>query len=88
MRSTRDNDIYQWSAVRQADGSYIDRFGYINWYNKSGQRHKEDGPAFWVPRYPRLSWCLNDKEYDSFDEWLKASPIQDEQKMLLRLQYE
>jgi hypothetical protein len=86
--NSRDEDIRDYDAVRQTDGSYIDKFGYITWYNKSGQRHKEDGPAFMMIRNPHLlSWWLDDKEYDSFDEWLIKLNKPDEIKMMLRLQY-
>ena len=56
------------------------------YYDTKGFPHRTDGPALtylngWI------FWYLHGNLYD-FNEWLKLTPISDEQKMLLRLQYE
>jgi len=93
MRSMRDHEIQRWGAIEQGDGSYINYFGTILWYNESGELHREDGPAMIHPMihpYDTAScsknWWLNSKEYP-FDDWLIKLNKTDEDKMLLRLQY-
>jgi hypothetical protein len=83
--STRDKDIRDYGAVEQPDGSYIDRNGDIYWYNFIGKLHKDDGPA--VIDSERVHWFINDNHY-TFDDWCSELNIPDEQKLLLRLQYE
>jgi hypothetical protein len=62
-----------------------------------GVRHRIDGPAYsrisdkipdWLlSRYPPdPEWWLDGKRYE-FDEWLKITPIDEEQKLLIKLQY-
>jgi hypothetical protein len=80
----RDYDM-MFGAVKQSDGSYIDRAGAIKWYNNAGRYHKEDGPAV-IYASGNIRWLLNDKVY-SFAEWLIELNKPDEDKMLLRLQY-
>ena len=42
----RNYDINYLAAVEQADGSYLNEYGDITWYdNEEGRRHREDGPA-------------------------------------------
>jgi hypothetical protein len=84
MSSLSDNIEYA-NAIRQPDGSYINKHDNIAWYNEEGQLHKEDGHAvIWANG--NSYWFLNGIQY-TFNEWLKLTPITDEQKLLLRLQY-
>tara|TARA_B110000902_G_scaffold214945_1_gene247195 strand:- start:191 stop:460 length:270 start_codon:yes stop_codon:yes gene_type:complete len=88
MLNHRDNDITETNAVEQPDGSYIDEFGDILRYNKVGQRHGEFGPAIIYDEGDySAEWYFHGRSC-SFDEWLKLSTISDEQKMMLRLQYD
>jgi hypothetical protein len=85
MPSRRDQDISDYNAVEQSDGSWLHNDGDIFWYNEAGQDHREDGPAS-IYTSGSVFWYLNGYVY-SFDKWLKLTPISDEAKMLLRLQY-
>jgi hypothetical protein len=78
-------NVNRYDPVEQPDGSYIFPDGAQRWYNDSGLRHKEDGPA--VINSNGIHWYINGTKY-SFNDWLKQAPITDEAKMLLRLQYE
>jgi hypothetical protein len=82
---SRDFDIEQFDAKEQSDGSYLDHSGTIIWYNKAGDWHREDGPAVSYTSGD-VGWFLNDISH-TFADWLTLTPISDEQKMLLRLQY-
>jgi len=85
-QNQRDFDIENYGMTQLTNGSYVDREGDIHWYNEEGQAHKEDGPAvIWANgnRY----WFLNGDHID-FRRWIKLTPVSDEQKLLLRLQYE
>tara|TARA_B110000238_G_scaffold100411_1_gene109423 strand:- start:650 stop:916 length:267 start_codon:yes stop_codon:yes gene_type:complete len=82
----RDDDIRDFGAEEQSDGSYVDRDGCITWYNKHGEWHKEDGPGVIYDGGGEIDWFLNGVNY-TFDEWIKLTPISDEQKMLFRLRY-
>jgi hypothetical protein len=84
LECNRDYDM-MFGAVKQSDGSYIDRAGCITWYNKHGEWHREDGPAV-IYASGNIRWLLNDKVY-SFAEWLIELNMPDEQKMMLRLCY-
>lgn len=67
--------------VREDDGRKC-------WYIH-GNRHRIDGPAIMQPKLDgriRFSWYLDGKVYP-FDEFLKLTPISEEQKTLLKLQY-
>ena len=86
--STRDEDIRLFGAVEQSDGSYVDMEGNITWYNDAGEWHREDGPAGTYPSEDVEEWWLNDVFYNTFSEWLIELNKSDEDKMLLRLQYE
>jgi hypothetical protein len=83
---SRDKDITLFAAKLQPDGSYINRYGHISWYNEEGQLHNEDGPAVIIYR-GKSYWYLHGISY-SFDEWCIKVNKTDEQKLLLRLQYE
>jgi hypothetical protein len=85
MGSKRDYAINNCEAVERSDGSYIDTYGDIAWYNKAGQYHRVDGPAV-IFADGDVRWLLNDKNY-SFADWLIKLNKTDETKMMLRLQY-
>tara|TARA_R110002124_G_scaffold19674_1_gene78504 strand:+ start:969 stop:1247 length:279 start_codon:yes stop_codon:yes gene_type:complete len=91
--SSRDHDIKYWDAILQPDGSYIFPNGQIRWYNEVGQNHREDGPSvIYVPPQSCTldmthEWTLYDRYY-SFNNWCIELNKTDEEKMLLRLQYE
>ena len=89
--SSKENDINDLLAVQQSDGSYIDKNNEITWYNEQEQMHREDGPAIIYPvtgwNSEEVEWWLNDEEY-TLDEWIKLTPISDEEKMMLKLQYD
>jgi len=84
--SHKDKDIKHFDAVEQPDGSYIDEFGDILWYNKVGKRHREDGPAIIYDDGDSAEWYFHGTPYP-FNEWLSRTSSSDETKMLLRLQY-
>ena len=86
VMGSRINHINDYDAEEQSDGSYIDRDGDVCWYNGVGQLHREDGPGVIYDGSGNVEWCLNNRIY-TFDEWIKLTPISDEQKMLLRLRY-
>ena len=83
-KSYKDFDINLYGAVEQPDGSYLHNDGDVYWYNKVGQRHREDGPSI-IKSDGEIYWYFNGDSY-KFDEWLKLNKT-DEEKMLLRLQY-
>jgi hypothetical protein len=86
MISNRDWSIEFSGAKQQPDGSNIFPDGTIRWYNDKGQYHKEDGPAS-IYLDGRVYWYLNNKHY-TFNRWCTEVNIPDEQKLLLKLQYE
>jgi hypothetical protein len=83
--NNRQMDTTLFDAVKQSDGSYIDRDCDINWYNNAGRYHKEDGPAV-IYASGNVRWYLNGRRY-SFADWLIKLKTSDETKMMLRLQY-
>jgi hypothetical protein len=87
--SNRDVAIVMSNAVEQADGSYINKYGRIAWYNDEGALHREDGPAIihtGCGSRCRSHWWLYGINY-SFNKWLIKVNKTDEEKMILRLQY-
>jgi flagellar basal body rod protein FlgG len=85
-QNQRDFHILNYGMTQLTNGSYLHDDGDIHWYNEEGQLHKEDGPAvIWANG--NSYWFLNGKHYD-FYEWIKLTPVSDEHKLLLRLQYE
>jgi hypothetical protein len=85
MINEREFDRHSLLAQRQPNGSYINKYNTIKWYNDKGQRHNDEGPAITYTNGDTC-WYINGERY-SFKEWLKLTPITDEQKLLLRLQY-
>jgi len=55
-----------------------------NWV-VNGNLHREDGLAVEYSDGIKY-WYLNGKQY-SFENWLKLTPISDEEKVFLRLKY-
>ena len=78
------NQAYH-KVVIQPNGSYLNKYGTIRWYDKNNHLHREDGPAI-IYKNNHILWFLNGTQYD-FKEWLTLTPITDKQKLLLRLQY-
>jgi hypothetical protein len=83
--SSRTYAILDLEAVEQPDGSYIDRYDIISWYDYLGELHREDGPAVIAPN-GKLGWWKHGNSYE-LEDWLNLTTISDEDKMLLRLQY-
>jgi len=63
----------------------IEYNAFVRNWRVNGKYHREDGPAV---EYSdgNNEWHLNGKEY-SFENWLKLTPISDEEKIFLRLKY-
>jgi len=78
-------DIHRYDPKVKLDGSYIFSDGAQRWYNSMGQCHREDGPAI-ILIDGHVSWCL-DGTYYPLKKWLTLTPISDENKMILKLQY-
>jgi hypothetical protein len=85
-RNQRDFDILNYGMTPLTNGSWVSQYGTIKWYNEEGHTHKEDGPAV-THKTGEIYWFINGT-YCDFIDYLKLSPIPDEQKLLLRLQYE
>jgi hypothetical protein len=95
MDSNKTSHIRYYGAEEQPDGRWLHNDGDVYWYNEAGDVHREDGPAVIrndqnlnnaYPSWSKLSWRFNGAAYE-FNEWIKLTPISDEQKLLLRLQY-
>jgi hypothetical protein len=86
MTSKRDWNINWLAAKQQPNGSWKLSDGTTRWYNDIGEHHKEDGPAIIHPS-GYAGWFLNGEPYD-FGDWCVAANKTDEQKLLLRLQYD
>jgi hypothetical protein len=85
MDSRRDVEIKHRGAVLQSDGSYLNKWGTISWFNEAGVYHRLDGPAC-IYTDGDVTWLLNDIKYP-FDQWCIKLNKTDEAKMLLRLSY-
>jgi len=83
--NNRDDGIANQFAVLQPNGSYINKYNTFKWYDDKGQYHRTDGPVY--DSNGVTYWYLNGTQYD-FNHWLTLTPIPDEQKLLLRLQYD
>jgi len=71
--------------VELEDSSWLQKDGWIFWYNEHGDVHREDGPAS-IDRFGECNWYLNNADMP-FLEWLDEINVSDDRKMLLRLQY-
>jgi hypothetical protein len=87
MRNNRDVHMATFGATLQPNGSYIDRDGDTSWYNEEGDFHRLDGPAV-IHASGSVRWWINGKHFKSVKIWLKYTNHTDEQKLLLRLQYD
>jgi len=83
--SMRAELIERYGAIKQSDGTYVDEFGAISWFNEKGQWHREDGPAS-IFVDTSVEWFFNGVNYP-FNQWCKIVGISEEYKMMLRLQY-
>jgi hypothetical protein len=86
MTSKRDWLITILGAQQQQDMSWVFHNGITRWYNEAGQLHREDGPAVILPD-GGVEWWFNGTHI-SFSLWCRRLIITDEQKLLLRLQYD
>jgi hypothetical protein len=86
LGSSRTYAIQEWEAEKQPDGSYIDRYDVISWYDYLGELHRLDGPAVIAPN-SKMGWWIHGNGY-SFDDWCTLVKISDEAKLLLKLQYD
>jgi hypothetical protein len=86
VSNARELHIHDFGAIEQPDGSYIDEYGTIHWFNEAGDTNRLDGPAI-IHTDGSVFWYFNGVFYYSFKLWLNAVPIPDENKMILRLQY-
>jgi hypothetical protein len=76
---------YRHGTIHRDNGPAVihDNGGYEWWLN--GCRHRTDGPA--IKRATgSLAWWLNGRIY-AFRIWLDLTPINNEEKLLLKLQY-
>jgi hypothetical protein len=85
MGSMREVVTRLTDAVLHPDGSYRTSDGDVYWFNRAGDLHSEEGPTCLATDGP--TWWLNGIHY-SFEDWIKLATIPDEDKMMLRLQYE
>jgi hypothetical protein len=90
--SRRDYDIKHHDALEQSDGSYLNSYGDITWYNEAGKYHRADGPAVLYADgviysgSGAVGWYIDGLPM-TFRKWLTKSTASDEHKMMLRLQY-
>ena len=67
------------------DGMHVDEDGLKLWF-KDGQLHREDGPAaIWADG--AKAWFKDGQWYYSFDTWLEALYVSDEDKLFLKLKW-
>jgi hypothetical protein len=88
--NNRDWNIKYLAAVQQQDGSWLIGCHTTYWYNDKGDFHRTDGPAI-VYRNDSIStiigWYCHGVPL-LFNDWCTELNIPDEQKLILRLQYE
>jgi hypothetical protein len=56
MGSQIDDDIDDYEAVEQPDGSWLHNDGDVCWYNEECKYHREDGPAI-IPKNSKKQHC-------------------------------
>ena len=83
--SMRDELIERYGAIKQSDGTYVDEFGGVNWFNERGEWHRVDGPAV-LHKEQGATWFFDGVNFP-FNEWCNIVGISEEYKMMLRLQY-
>jgi hypothetical protein len=64
---TRDYNIENYGAIWQTNGSFINDYGHVFWYNNEGELHNETGPAV-ILHDGMESWYINGLRY-SFVNW-------------------
>jgi hypothetical protein len=83
----RDWSIKYSDAKQQPNGSWSLTDGTTRWFNEDGHLHRLDGPAVIFHNGGARWWWVNGENY-SFNHWCTKADISDEQKLLLRLQYD
>ena len=80
-------DINYRGAIEQPDGSWLNNNGNYNWYNVRGFVHREDGPGF-IGSDKTVCWCIDGFVHYTLVDWCDVLNKSEEEKMLLKLQYE
>jgi hypothetical protein len=84
--SIRDFNIQNYESTEQPNGSYLNKWGEVHWYDTYGNLHREDGPAV-IYANGDVYWFIGGIRMYSINEWFNNTCITDEDKMMLRLQY-
>jgi hypothetical protein len=76
------------NARREIDGLITSPDGHFYCWYQDGLLHRENGPALYATnnRDHQYAWYLHGEFY-AFIEWLEITPLDEEQKLLLKLQY-
>jgi hypothetical protein len=74
------------AATQQEDGSWLHNDGDVYWYNELSTTHREDGPAIIRSCGKIFLFYLNGRPYE-FEEWCAKIDIDEDIKLMLRLQY-
>lgn len=69
----------------RTDGPAVERFDGVHYWYVDGLLHRTDGPA--IESADGQGWCLNDRLYTSFTQWLHALNCTDAERLLLILKY-
>jgi hypothetical protein len=68
------------------DGPAVIYANGTKWWYVNGKRHRLDGPA--VERADGVKWWyLNNKRYGSFDKWLEAVDVSEQEQIFLKLKW-
>ena len=67
------------------NGMYTNKYGTKAWY-VNDELHRLDGPAIEGADGSK-EWWVNGIYYVSFEEWLEAVVVSDEQKVFLKLKW-
>ena len=85
----RVNGTKRWfvnGKIHREDGPAVIRASGTKEWHVNGKKHRLDGPAVeWANG--DNAWYVNGKYYASFDHWLEAINVSDEQKMFLKLKW-
>jgi len=84
--NARYDHIKNYSAALQSDGTWLHDDGDVFRYDHLGRVHCEFGPAI-LHHIEGDGWYLDGIEYGTFEEWLIDTAVDEETKMMLRLQY-
>jgi hypothetical protein len=77
---------YQNYRLHREDGPALLRSDGSEYWCKNGEMHRNDGPAV-IRSNNRHDWWLNNKRYDSFEEWLKDTDADEQTKLMLILKW-